>query len=576
MKRCPECRRDYYDDSLLYCLDDGTALLEGPASVEEPATAILHSTGPPSETETRGQIHLTDDKPVSPSVSEGFIARPRGFDKRLLAIPVVIGVVIGAFLGYRYLGAASKQINSIAVLPFANESLNAESEYLSDGMTESLIGSLSQIPNLNVKARASVFRYKGKEVNPKQIGQELSVQAILTGRLLQRANDLTLYVELIDTANENVLWKADYNRPMSNLVALQSEIAKDVSNKLKSRLSGEEQTQVAKTYTNDPEAYQLYLKGIYHWNKRTGDELRQAISLFQEAIEKDPGYAKAYGGLAMAYEVFGSNTASSKEEVKETHIKAKASALKALELDSELSEAHAVLAERKLDDEWDFAGSEASFKRAIELNPNFASAHQWYSEVLSRLGRADEALVEIKKAYEIDPFSRAVNMNLGLRLLEMRRYDEAKAQFEKLVQSEPDYPMAHTFLGGIYEDRGEFEKAIGPECRAEVLLEIETEESCAKKAIEMRKALKEGGPNGYWRMALEDQMKQYERGIGSSVAVAGIYARLGNKEKAFEWLEKAFAERATDITYLKVDTSFDSVRSDPRFVDLQRRIGLPV
>jgi TolB-like protein len=241
MKRCPECRRDYYDDSLLYCLDDGSALLEGPASVEEPSTAILHSTGPPTEAETRGQIHLTDDRRVSSSVSEGFVPRQPAFDKRLLAIPVAIAIIAGAFIASRYLVPASKQINSVAVLPFANESQNAESEYLSDGMTESLIGSLSQIPNLNVKARASVFRYKGKDVNPKQVGEELSVQAILNGRLLQRGNDLTLYVELIDTANENVLWKADYSRPMSNLVTLQSEIAKDVSNKLKSRLSGEDQ-----------------------------------------------------------------------------------------------------------------------------------------------------------------------------------------------------------------------------------------------------------------------------------------------------------------------------------------------
>lgn len=574
MKRCPECRRDYYDETLLYCLDDGSALLDGPASANEPSTAILHETGQPSEAATKAQIHLTE--PAGPLSSSTRVAAS-GFDKRLFLIPPLIGVVIlGAFLGYRWLGPNSKQIESIAVMPFINDSGNPDVEYLSDGMTEMLINSLSQVPNLSVKARSSVFRYKGKEIDPKKIAPELNVEAIINGHLIQRGDQLSLNLELIDAATENVIWGNKYERRLADLTSLQSEVARDISNKLKSKLSGPSAQQVAKSYTADPEAYQLYLKGIYHWNKRTGDELRQAVSLFQQAIDKDPGYAKAYGGLAMAYEVYGSNTASTKQETRETAVKAKAAALKALELDNDLAEAHAVLAERKIDDDWDFAGSETSYKKAIELNPNFASAHQWYSEVLSRLGRADEALAEIKKAYEIDPFSRAVNMNFGLRLLEMRRFEEARAQFEKLIRSEPDYPMAHSFLSGIYADTGEYEKSFEPGCKAEVLLQIETPESCEKKIADLKKAFKDGGPNGYWRFILNDELKKYDRGIGSPVAVAGVYARLGDGDKTFAWLEKGFAERTVDITYLKVDYSFDNFRSDPRFSDLLRRIGLPV
>lgn len=567
MKRCPECRRDYFDETLLYCLDDGTALLEGPATggVEGEPTRILSE----REAPTRAQIHTT-----KASTTDVAKRSPRKFLVAALAAVVILG---GGILGYRYFaGSNSKQIESIAVMPFVNDSGNPDIEYLSDGMTEMLINSLSQVPNLQVKARSSVFRYKGKEFDPKKIAPELNVQAILNGHLIQRGENISLNVELIDAATETIIWGNKYESKLADLVALQSDVAHDVSTKLKSKLSGASEKQVTKEYTSDPEAYQLYLKGIYHWNKRTGDELKQAISLFQQAIDKDPGYAKAYGGLALAYEVYGANTASTRQEVNEMAVKARAAAQKALELDAELAEAHAVLAERKIDDEWDFAGSEASYKRAIELNPNFAAAHQWYSEVLSRLGRADEALSEIKKAYELDPFSRAVNQNLGLRLLEMRRYDEAQAQFEKLIQSEPDYPMSYAFLAGLYAHRGEFEKSMEPGCKAEVMLKIETVESCAKKVEGMRKAVKDGGPNGYWRFVLSEDLKNYERGIASPVAIAGYYARLGEKEKAFEWLEKGYSERSIDITYLKVDYSFDNVKSDPRFNDLLRRVGLPV
>ncbi len=271
MKRCPECRRDYYDDTLLYCLDDGNPLLEGPATLsgeDEPATAILHSTAAPGEAPTREHIHLTDQTAVLPSNTGDVHRKSRGFDKRLLfAPPVLVVIILGAFFGYRYITPA-KQIESIAVMPFVNESGNADIDYLSDGMTETLISSLSNIPNLSVKARSTVFYYKGKETSPKKIGEELKVQAVLFGRVSQRGDDLKLSLELVNTETQNVIWSEQYNRKQSDLVALQSEIAKTVSDKLRSKLTAAEQERVIKTNTTSSEAQQLYLKGRFHWNKR--------------------------------------------------------------------------------------------------------------------------------------------------------------------------------------------------------------------------------------------------------------------------------------------------------------------
>jgi serine/threonine-protein kinase len=497
--------------------------------------------------------------------------------KRAFALGLIIALFGAIGFGYWYFSNRSANltnIESIAVMPFVNESGNADNEYLSDGMTESLISSLSQLPKLSVKARSSVFRYKGKDIEPQKVGNELSVQAILNGRVVQRGENLTLSLELVDAKTGNQIWGEQYNRKTTDLIALQSEIASDVSNKLRQKLTSADEQQVAKTYTANPEAYELYLKGLYHWNKRSGDDLKQAIALFQQAIDKDPAYAKAYAGLALAYGVLGGNTVMTRAESDEAGLKAKSAARKALELDGNLAEAYAVLANEEVD-EWNFAQAEIDFKRALELNPNYATARQWYSELLAKFGRHDEALAEIKRAYELDPFSRAVNMNVGLRYLDMHRYDEAVAQFKKLNETEPEYPMAYMFLGGAYEERGMFEEALDPLCKADVLLKINTPENCEREKAAFRETIKKNGATGYWRKVLEIRLKEHEKGIASAVGVAGMYARLGEKERAFEWLEKAFAKRDPELSGLKIDGSFDSVKSDPRFADLLRRIGLP-
>jgi len=484
-------------------------------------------------------------------------------------------LLAGGFFGYRYFASSSKQIESIAVMPFVNESGNADVEYLSDGMTESLIGSLSQIPNLNVKARSSVFRYKGKETSAQAVGKELNVQAILNGRVVKRGDDLTLYVELVNTTTENVLWKAEYNRSMANLVSLQSEIARDVSSKLRTRLSNTEEQRVTKTYTANPEAYQLYLQGLYYWHKRTPEDIRRSIALFQQAVDKDPSYAQAYAGLALAYGVLPSNSSMTRQKTKEIGLKERAALRKAQELDDSLAEIHVALANLKRDVDWDFAAAEHEYKRAIELNPNYATAHQWYADFLASMGRHEEAVIETNKAHEIDPFSRTISAMIGMRFFEARRFDEAIAQYKKVIEMEPNYPIVHAFLAHAYEAKGMNSEAIAEIRTADILLEKDSTESSERKAAAFMQALKTGGAQGYWRKHLELSEKEYEQGYESAFGVAVIYARLGDKDRAFEWLEKSFAAHEDDLVSLKVQPAFDGLSSDPRFQGLLRRVGLP-
>jgi TolB-like protein/Flp pilus assembly protein TadD len=587
MKRCPRCHQTYTDETLKFCRDDGTLLQADSSPFTEPPDTWLLPKARASDVLTtklpQGEPVRTEGGTSRIDPAQGTKAGGAGeikWSQRRVA--VVVSVLILAIGGLSYWLFKSRSasdsshrapIESIAVLPFVNASGNADVEYLSDGMAESLINSLSRLPKLSVKARSSVFRYKGKEIEPQQVGKELSVQAILNGRVLQRSNQLTLTLELVDARTGNQIWGEQYNRKLTDILTLQSEIASDVSNKLRQKLTGEDEQKVTKRYTENTEAYQLYLRGLYHWHKRTPDDLKQSLTLFQQAIDKDPTYAQAYGGLAMGYAVLDANTLLNEQETTESRLKAKAAALKALELDDNLAEAHAVLAEEKIN-EWDFAGAENDYKRAIELNPNFATARQWYSELLSRFERHDEAIAEIKRAYELDPFSRAINMNVALRYQAARRHDEAIPQFKKLIEMEPTYPQAYTFLAYSYIEKGMYEEAIDPLCKADVLWKIETAESCERRTTAFRQAVKTNGAIGFWRKLLEYESKNYQQGIGSAVAVAGCYARLGEKERAYEWLEKAYAKRTSDLTYLRIDQSFDNLRSDFSFRDLLRRIGL--
>lgn len=400
MKSCPQCHRIEPDDSLAFCRADGTALV-GDHSLPggEAGTARLGAAPAASEIETSILPHTTDaamSRATAPPLQHPTgatreLTRPK---RRALIAGALLAAALLAVAGYFHLTRKEKAaIESIAVLPFVNESGNTDAEYLSDGMTETLIGSLSQLPNLNVKARSSVFRYKGREMDVQKIAGELNVQAILTGRVLQGGEQLLLSLELVEGKTENAIWSERYARNQSDLVSLQSEIARDVSNKLRAKLSGAQQNQIAQNSTQNTEAYQLYLQGRFYLNKRSPEGIRKAAEYFKQAIAIDPNYALAYSGLSDAYNllpIFDNSITR-----RETMPQSKEAALKALSLNDDLAEAHASLAVVLSDHDKDWNAAEQHYRRAIELNPNYATAHQWYGEALYRQGRFDEGLAEI-------------------------------------------------------------------------------------------------------------------------------------------------------------------------------------
>ena len=548
----------------MYCLEDGTALAQGPVpSLDGPATAILHDTFGPGEAETRAQIHTTDQTAVLPSgISE--IQVSKSFDKRLLVAPLALAlIVIGGFVGYRYF-SATKQIESIAVMPFVNESGNADVEYLSDGMTESLISSLTKLPNLNVKARSSVFRYKGKETDAKKIGDELNVQTILNGRVAQRGDQLTLSLELVDAATENAIWSQQYSRKQSDLVSLQSEIARDVSSKLKSKLSGTDVAKVEKSYTVNPDAYQFYLKGRFQWNKRTGEALKQAVEFFDQAIAEDPNYALAYSGLAEAYVLFPNFSVAAPTDCMP---KAKAAALKAIELDDSLAEAHAALGIYLSAYSWNQAAAEKEFRRAIELNPTYPTAHQQFSNYcLLSMGRFDDALAEAKHAEKLDPFSPVISADVAWPLYFARRYDEAITQLKGSLVLDANFAVTRRYLGTIYDTRGMYNEAI-----AEYRKSPGLDDDPYLRAMLARSLAKAGQRAEALRIVDEIVSESAARYVPAN-AVALAFAALDDKDKAFVWLEKDVAQRASRSAQYSVNPIWDDLRDDPRFAALVKKI----
>ena len=574
MKRCPTCNRVETDDALVFCRADGTVLVahSGPF-IGDAGTAKFGSAAVSSEIETSILPQTTSDPSLRhattpTTVLEGKqpirrtreLARPK-VTKPIVLTGAVIFIAAIAVSVYFYLSRKHHAaIQSVAVLPFTNASGNTEVEYLSDGITESLINSLSQLPNLAVKARSTVFHYKGKEMTPQQVGSELSVQAVLNGRFTQRGDELTLSLELVDARTGNQIWGEQYRRRMSELVSLQSDIARDVSNKLRVKLSGADEEKVTKNYTASAEAYQLYLRGRFYWNKRTPADFEKSIDYFQQAIALDPNYALAYTGLADAYTLLPVYGALSPAEPIR---KAREAALKALSLDDGLAEAHTALGEI-LNYDYDFAGAEREYRRAIDLNPNYATAHQWYGELLTHLGRRAESVGELSRALEIDPFSLSVNRSYGESLLFGRRVDEAIAQFKKTVGLDPNFAGGHDSLSTAYQLKGNFAESVAEFVKARELYGQNDIATLARDSF-----AKGGYP------AFLDAMTGERRPADlPSHFVAKFLAIAGQKDRAIAELNKSYEKREYYLCYLKVDQRFDPLRSDPRFVDLVRRVGL--
>jgi serine/threonine protein kinase/Tfp pilus assembly protein PilF len=532
---------------------------------------------PKSIGETKAETDTTQTQNVTSSSSLEYAIMQAKSHK--LAAAVFGLILLGAISAIAYFGffanRPGRQIESIAVMPFHSESGNGDIEYLSDGMTEILIGSLSQIPKLNVKARSSVFRYKGKEIDLQQIARELNVQAILNGRVIQRGEQVFLNLELVDAHTENVIWSEQYARKRSDLATLQSEIARDVSNKLRAKLSGAEQNQIAKNYTTNAEAYQLYLKGRYYWNKRTEADIKRSLDYFNQAIALDPGYALAYAGLADTYQVLPNLPGVSPEDA---YPKARAAAQKALEIDPDLAEPHAALGVVLHEYDWNFGEAEKEFKRSIELNPNYASAHQWYGEYLMNMGRYDEAIAETRLAQQLDPLSLMINVVLGRAYYAAQRYDEAIAQYKKALELNPDFWGARLYLMKAHYAKGMYEEVLAERRKGRVPDGVSAEQ-VEKRMAALKEALRKSGARGFWEKSLEFEQEAADRRKTElpPLVLAEYQIRLGDREKALVLLEKAFEtnQRSLGLLQIKADPVWAPLRSDPRFADLLRRMNLP-
>ena len=561
--------RNYTDETLNFCLDDGTALLDGPSSMDEPATAILlepHAVAgsfarPTNEAELRTAIL---QPPATAGGSDASAAASGSFDKRLLAAPFVLAIIVlGGFFGYRYFASVSNEkINSIAVLPFENRSGTTDSDYLSDGLADSLIYRLSQLPQLNVSPTSSVMRYRGTEKAVAQIANELKVDAVMLGRLIQRGDDLSISVQLIDSRSEKLIWAEQYDRKMTDLLATQREIAATITQKLQLKLSGEDAKGIAKKYTESNEAYQLYLKGRFYASKRTATDAQKAIEYYQQAVALDTRFALAFAGLAEANWFLA---LYSYPQVNEVVPKARELALKAIELDPSLAEPHSILGVICFNYDRDFACMERETKLAIGLNPNYSEAHRRYGLLLLDLGKSEEAAISIKRALDIDPLSPVTNLENARVLFYQKKYDESETVSKKNVELDPNFWYAHWQLFSLYRIKQDHASAV------EELARVQD----ARGEPDAAKLIRESFVGGDWRGFLKRITEQRTRLKLYPYFVATFFAELGEKDKAFATINEAIETMDQHTAQMKVDPFMDPLRGDPRFKEVLRRAGFP-
>jgi len=483
----------------------------------------------------------------------------------LVAAVLVIAVVASYLLAHRRESRnQANAIKSLAVLPFLNSGANPDTEYLSDGIAESLIDNLSQIPELRVIARNTAFRYKGKDADLQKLRHELSVDAVLTGQVQQLGSTLVVHADLVNPGTGSQLWGEKYNRKLTDVLTVEEDIAKTISEKLRTRLAADVQRRITKHYTDNPEAYQRYLRGRYFWNKRTKESLNTAIEYFQQAIELDPNYALAYAGLSDSHALLGYYSYAPKKEARAT---AKAAALKALALDEELAEAHASLGILKLQ-EWDWLNAERELQRAISLNPNYAVAHNWYGLYLLWTGRLDQAIAEQTRAQQLDPASPVYPANLGTIACSSGQVDRGIAQLKEAQQLDANTAFVHTLLAYCYMKGQMYREAVD---QLKQGLALNENDPSIRGALGY--AYVQLGNRDLALSILSDLKKRDER-VDEASSIASIYLALDDKEQALEWLEKAYQRRSPDLVFLKIGWLYDPLRSDPRFENLLRRIGL--
>lgn len=516
MKRCPQCGRDY-DVTMMFCLDDGTELLFGPASMDEPATAVMSE---PRRYEAQTAI-LTPQSPMS---------------------------------GGR---------NSIAVLPFANISGDPDNEYFCDGLAEELLNALAKIDDLRVAARTSAFSFKGRNAKVSEIAAALNVKTVLEGSVRKAGDRIRINVQLVNATDGYHLWSERYDRRLDDIFDVQDEIALAVVDALKVKLLGEERSAVLKRRTQSAEAYEFYLRGLSHFNKWTPADFHKAIENFERAIAIDPNYASAYAGLADAYTEL---TFFSFAFV-DAGPKAREAAIKALQLDDCLAEAHNSAALIKMYFDWDYAGAEDEFKRGVALNPGSASVHMWYGWYLALMERFDESLNELQRARELDPLSPPNINAIGVVYHWSRQSERAIAQFQKVLELYPNYAVALSFLAEAYALKGDIASA------RRIVEQIEPAAMDPQALSVSGYVYAMSGDRDKAHAILKEFGERSGPGYLPAINFAHVYAGLGDHEQALEWLERACDDRASWIAFLKVDVKFDSLRSDPRFRELLSKAG---
>jgi len=487
----------------------------------------------------------------------------------VLAAGLSIAVVVALALLFGVKHEKEISMDSVAVLPFVNATGNPDVEYLSEGITQDLVHTLSQISSLKVVSLMSVYRYKGKNIQPQAVAQELGVHTILTGRMLQQGDTISISTELVDADHDRQIWSKQYQRRLSDVTSLQPDITRDIAENLRLTLSSSQRNLVAQRPTQDAEAYQLYLQGRFYWNRRTTGGVTKAIDYFQQAIAKDPNYALAYSGLADSYFSLSRNTAVLSP--KEAGAKARQAAEKAAELDPVLAEAHASLGNVLLVFEWNFAEAEREFRRAMDLNPGYAYAHVWYAELLYATGRYEEGIQENRKAVALEPFSPNIQINLGLSLMVAKHLGEAEQQFRKTLDMDPNYPIAHYCYAQVLILQKRFDEAVS---ELEKTVQSMPESSYYRGFLGY--TLAKAGRTTEARKILGELIEESKTKYVSWLGIADIYSGLGEKDHYFAALELAYQQGDTRMNVIRARTEVDSIwADDPRFAGLLKKIGLP-
>jgi len=545
---------------------------EKPASVNEPTPVQTGEVGASQSADSKVDATSPPLLPAFPA----FAAKPEKRVQRLRLVTValsIFAIVLAGAFAFRYLKrsslatAPSGQLTSLVVLPFENLSADKDQAYFADGMTDELIAHLAKIRSLRVISRTSSMEYKGAHKTLSQIARDLKVDSVVEGTVLRSGDRVRITAELVQVATDRHLWAETYESQLGDILTLQSHVASAIVNEIRVKLTPEDQVRLATTRQVSTQSYENYLKGRYYWNKRSQEGLTKAIDYFQLAIEQDPNYALAYAGLADCYSIIGSVIVGTVPAL-EVAPKARAAALKSLELDNTLAEAQTSLATVRFNYDWDWNAAASGFRRAVELNPNYATAYQRNSLYLMSMGRTSESIAEMNRAHDLDPLSISMNFSLGWRLYLAREYDQAIEQLRNTIDMDPDFVLPHLVLGQAYEQKKMYDQAITELRRA-----VDISQSSAPAIAALARAYAVSGRTTEARKLLDQLMEQSKRRYVSPFYVAIVYAGLGENDQALDWIEKAYKDRSNAIVFAKVDPQLDTLRSTPRFQSLLHRLA---